>query len=270
MIQSLMKIKFIQNAIYALITTMLFFSGPRLSAAADPATDANRSVKEQTGSKEMQKATTQAAPIAHFSESTHEFEPVVEGIKVIHDFVIQNNGGAVLKIDKVGTSCGCTVASYPKEISAGGHGDIRVQFDSSGYGGMTIQKTITVESNDPKQPRISLNLSGKVLKFASITPSFARLTGSRGEKIEMNITIKPEPLYFFKIRKITLKENKNITCTLLGPSEEAPDKYVLHLENTKTDAGRYTDAITIYTDSNIKPKITIGVYGYIKEKSSKT
>jgi hypothetical protein len=269
MIQPLKKIKFIQNAIYAFITTMLFFSGPRLLSAADPASDAHGTVKEQSSSKEMKKAAVQATPRVHFSESKHEFEPVVEGVKVMHDFVIQNQGSAVLRIDKVKTSCGCTVASYPKEIAAGGEGNIRVQFDSKGYGGKTVQKTVTVETNDPKQPLITLNISGRILQFASITPPFARLTGTRGEKIEMNIVIKPQPPHFFKIRKIALKENKNITCTLLNASEEAPDEYVLHLENLKTDAGRYADAITISTDSDIRPQITIGVYGDIKEESSR-
>lgn len=122
MIHALLKSKLIQNAIYAFITTMLLSGGPRLLAAADPTSDAHQSLKEQTGSKEMKKAAVQAMPRVHFSELKHEFEPVVEGIKVMHDFVIQNQGGAILRIDKVRTSCGCTVTSYPKEIAAGGIG----------------------------------------------------------------------------------------------------------------------------------------------------
>ena len=40
-------------------------------------------------------------PKVHVPEGTYEFEPVVEGTNVIHDFVIQNKGTATLDITKV-------------------------------------------------------------------------------------------------------------------------------------------------------------------------
>lgn len=40
-------------------------------------------------------------PEAVMNESTFEFQPVVEGIQVVHDFIIHNRGDAPLKILKI-------------------------------------------------------------------------------------------------------------------------------------------------------------------------
>ncbi len=43
------------------------------------------------------------APVAHFPQEIFEFEPVLGGSEVMHDFVVQNKGSAELKIEKVKT-----------------------------------------------------------------------------------------------------------------------------------------------------------------------
>ncbi len=42
-------------------------------------------------------------PVAVFDSMTYNFNPVVEGMTVVHDFVIKNSGTADLKIEKVKT-----------------------------------------------------------------------------------------------------------------------------------------------------------------------
>jgi len=42
-------------------------------------------------------------PSAVAPESKYTFDPVIEGTEIAHDFVIQNKGGALLKIEKVKT-----------------------------------------------------------------------------------------------------------------------------------------------------------------------
>lgn len=67
-------------------------------------------------------------------------------------FKFHNVGNAKLVINYVTTSCGCTVADYPKDfISPGGSGEIKVTYD--GYGKMPgkFRKTINVFTNGGKQ-----------------------------------------------------------------------------------------------------------------------
>lgn len=46
---------------------------------------------------------TRENPVAFLPEQIFEFEPVIEGNIVIHDFIIQNKGTALLVIHKVKT-----------------------------------------------------------------------------------------------------------------------------------------------------------------------
>jgi hypothetical protein len=49
-------------------------------------------------------AETAKAPLAQFPTSRYEFQGVVDGTKIIHEFVIQNKGTAPLAVENVKTS----------------------------------------------------------------------------------------------------------------------------------------------------------------------
>jgi hypothetical protein len=95
------------------------------------------------------------------------------------------------------------------------------------------------------------------------------LTGEVGTPLKQDITIVPEPDFPFKIKKATAKKGEFIKFSLLEPKSKKPAKYILHVENTKSEAGHYSDYIQLYTDSKIQSVLTIGVYGFIKAKPSK-
>ena len=44
-----------------------------------------------------------AEPVAFFPQTLYEFSPVLDGTKVVHEFVIQNKGSATLNIERVKT-----------------------------------------------------------------------------------------------------------------------------------------------------------------------
>ena len=44
-----------------------------------------------------------SGPSAYFPETSYEFSPVLDGTEVVHEFVIQNKGADLLKVDRVKT-----------------------------------------------------------------------------------------------------------------------------------------------------------------------
>ena len=50
-----------------------------------------------------QDSAEQSLPQAFFAETRYEFEPVIDGQEVVHDFIIQNKGSAVLHVQRVKT-----------------------------------------------------------------------------------------------------------------------------------------------------------------------
>ena len=102
------------------------------------------------------------APVVTFAETSHNFGTINQGDKVEHVFEIKNEGKNDLIIRRVKSSCGCTAVSPSKNIiSAGETAPIKVVFDSRGKKGKQT-KTITVITNDPKNPTTTLRVSSQI------------------------------------------------------------------------------------------------------------
>lgn len=96
----------------------------------------------------------QGEPAKKYPEITFEKTTIDFGLfsqdQTLHSCVFKftNTGKAKLVINYVGTSCGCTVADYPKDyISPGGTGEIRVTYDSKGKLPGKFRKTIQIYTN---------------------------------------------------------------------------------------------------------------------------
>lgn len=116
--------------------------------------------------KNTKSASTQKKPYEvpkmKFEETVYDFGKIIQGEKVAYDFHFVNSGKSELLINKVTTSCGCTVTKYPREaIFPGEKGKIEVVFNSKGKRGFQ-NKSITVLANT--QPNYTkLNLKGIVI-----------------------------------------------------------------------------------------------------------
>lgn len=208
----------------------------------------------------------QKFPCAFLPADSYEFAPVVDGVMIMHDFVIQNKGDAPLKILKIKTGWGCAAVSYTRQIPPGGEGKITIKVNSSGYGGRRLKKSIAVQTNDIKHPRLNLTIFGNVEKFASIVPKSIVLRGAAGKRLSGSATIIPEEKYPFKIVETTAKIGENINYKLEEIKRSKRSEYLLTVENLKKTKGRYFDVIILKTTSKIRPEIKIKVYGNIVER----
>lgn len=102
------------------------------------------------------------APVVSFSEKAFDFGEMKQGEKRDHTFMIQNTGKSDLIIRRVRTSCGCTAAAPSKKVIAAGESEpIKVTFDSRGKRGRQ-SKSITIITNDPKNPTTILRISSNI------------------------------------------------------------------------------------------------------------
>lgn len=102
-------------------------------------------------------------PIIQPDEAVHDLGNIITDSQAIHTFYLSNVGGKRLLIQKVDTSCGCTVADVSKKSVAPGEVTaLKVTLDTSIKLGK-VKKKITVYSNDPKQPVLNLYLKAMVL-----------------------------------------------------------------------------------------------------------
>ncbi len=93
---------------------------------------------------------------------THDFGNVPQNVPVSVTFKVKNTGKVPFVISSVNAQCGCTTPSYSKDpIQAGKSGEVKAQFNAASPGPFT--KTVTVSTNDPKNPTVVLTLKGTVV-----------------------------------------------------------------------------------------------------------
>ena len=107
---------------------------------------------------------------------------VPKGDKIVHDFVIKNEGDADLEITNVQPACGCTVAEFDKTISPGQTGKVHAVVDTATFSG-PISKGVTRLHQRSRQPadRADGPGQGRALHLgqARATPATSRSRASR-------------------------------------------------------------------------------------------
>jgi hypothetical protein len=117
-------------------------------------------VEDFTG---LSKEELENAAHIEFEDVEYNFGEMKQRESVSHEFTFTNTGKRDLFIRKVRSSCGCTVVQPPGgAIAPGESSTIKATFNSGTRKGKVF-KTITVTTNDPKRPQITLKIVGDVL-----------------------------------------------------------------------------------------------------------
>ena len=210
-------------------------------------------------------------PKATVAEPLKDVGTVSKGDKIVHDFVIKNEGDADLQITSVQPACGCTVADFDKVIKPGQTGKVHAVVDSATFSG-PISKGVSVFTNDPEHPQIELTIHAKVEPYISIKPGYARYITVQGEPLEGNIaqtlwapdgtawdiTSIDSPYPFLAV---TFHEAK--------PEERLPDakgkqwKVEMKLSN-QAKVGPLSDYVTVHTNHPKQKIVQIPVSGFVR------
>ena len=103
----------------------------------------------------------EVGPKIEFESLEINYGKISKGDNGIRIFKFTNVGSKPLIINKVYSSCGCTIPKKPSSpIGPGQEDEIQVKYDTNRIG--PISKTITVLSNAINSPTMSLKITGNV------------------------------------------------------------------------------------------------------------
>ncbi len=131
------------------------------------------------------------APRIEVDQAIYDFGSAIEGTAILHVFVLSNTGNQDLVITGVRVSCHCTTTTLPSHrIPAGERLLLSAMLDTSGFSGK-IGRTMTVDSNDPSKPQLSLAFTGTVERKAGYQES----AGNLMNEMYVLIDIRPSSSY---------------------------------------------------------------------------
>lgn len=101
-----------------------------------------------------------------------ELHPDLGATTAVAAFKYENKGSTPVHIKAVRPSCGCTTAALAKnDVAPGEKGEITATFNIGDRTGTQV-KSITVETDDPKQPQTVLSLKAVIAQYLDLQPTF--------------------------------------------------------------------------------------------------
>jgi len=104
----------------------------------------------------------QNAPVIALERNIVDAGKVKKGEKKTYNVKVTNSGKNNLLIRRAESNSPAVTVNAPKEIKAGASADLTVTFDSTEQSGAQ-NRTITMITNDPKNPQITIRFRGEVV-----------------------------------------------------------------------------------------------------------
>jgi len=211
-----------------------------------------------------------AAPKIVAPETDYDFGVVEEGKPAVHIFKLQNVGDDTLVIDRVRSSCGCTAALLSeKQIPPGGEAEVKVTFNTTGRGGQTFHKTVSIYSNDPEQPKLVLHIRGKVKEMPKpkgwIKPGYLDLgTLQVGDTVQKTVFLHStgqEPLVIREMVATSGVQIQPWTQDTVPPG----DSVAIQFEVIPVMPGRFEGVLVVKTNDPTVPQKFLRLVGQVKE-----
>ncbi len=173
-----------------------------------------------------------------FDENVADFGTVDQGTESVKVFVYRNKGNQRLEIKNVSSTCGCTVGQpEPKELPPGGVGHVRVSFKSGAFSG-PISKTLTVQSNDPTTPTLTLGVKANVRTLFTLEPRVVDFGDvERGKPAFKEVVIKLVTPETFQVQRIGTT-HPELKADLMQQSAKGGER-AIHLLFTMDSNGNF-------------------------------
>lgn len=175
-----------------------------------------------------------------------ELNPPPGAESAIATFKYENKGDKPIHINAVRTSCGCTTAALAKnDVAPGEKGEIVATLKTGDRVGVQ-QKTVTVETDDPKVPQTVLTLKANLVQLLDLQPAFVSWQANEDPKA----------------KTITAKAGKGVTIKSLEVTSSAPEF------TTKVEPGSAGEFRILVTPKDTKHQATANLS--VKPDSSVT
>jgi len=210
-----------------------------------------------------------STPRLHLSRDTWDFGQVWYGDPCRTEVKLTNIGTDTLRITKVRSSCGCTVAKPKKQVLAPGESDMMSVTYNTRKLTKKVHQTITIESNDPITPQVRLKISGEVWQAFEATPAprlaFGQLMVGSESKMSIELVSNMEERANMRLPEIS----PNVPFTFELEELDPGLRYKL-TAHTRPPLRKGANNFSLVLDTGLtrQPKMAISVNAYAAERVS--
>jgi hypothetical protein len=208
-----------------------------------------------------------ASPKIEFESERIDLGKIVSGDPITAAFKFTNKGDSELEITAIRAGCGCTKSEAEKtKLAPGESSKITFVFNSTGFSG-PVNKHITVSSNDPEHPHVTLSFAVEVVPIAKLKPERLNFGSIKVNQTKVHLLqVHPADPKNFAIQKIEAM-GEHVSATGFkkvqsGTSEFWEVKVQIKAGSTP---GRIMETLCIVAGSEPQKRIYALVYGNVVE-----
>ncbi len=168
---------------------------------------------------------------------------------VKHEFPFRNEGRKTLVFHSMETTCICFTGTVTaREISPGGSAAIIARFEPYLIGGTSYLKSITVRTNDPDEPVITLSMTATVVDETVLEPKRVLLPDiPLGEPASAQVNLIQEGKADLHIKEI--QSSSSSISVDVSPLEGERKGYLLNVKvSSDMPEGQFDEVVTIFTN----------------------
>jgi hypothetical protein len=218
-------------------------------------------------------AARQKGPSIEFEKPTRALDQVYEGETIQQSFKFTNNGDAQLEILGIEPSCGCTSAlPVPNKVAPGRSGQINIEIKTESFAAqsrtlaetVSLIKTVTVRTNDPRQPQVILSVNFTVAPEIVVSePSVFFGSSPRGKEVTRESTVSIAHDRPIKLVS-AVSTDANVSVTLEPIAGQGDKKFrLIMVQKSSASEGAHAGNILIKTSSRLKPELRVSVRGVV-------
>jgi hypothetical protein len=215
----------------------------------------------------------ETGPSMAFDSIVADLGKAPDGEPLHHVFNFTNKGDSTLEIREIQTSCGCmSTLLTAKTIAPGQSGQLDVRIVTADVTAssrslsrtVSIIKTVTVTTNDRKQPSVILVLKAVIVPEIVLSePGIYFGIHPRGEEITREVLVEITPDKPIRLVGATSTDDSVIARLETVPdSGEKKIKMIATLKATARE-GQHQGFVLVTTSSALKPQLKIPIRGTV-------
>ena len=194
-------------------------------------------------------------PSIVFDALNKDVKTVTDGETIQQIFRITNKGNATLEILGINASCGCTSTLLSADkIAPGRSGQLELKIATLGMTALSttlaetvnISKTVTVTTNDPKQPQVVLTITGVVapeIALSELQIYFGSV--AHGQEVTKDILVEISPDKPIKLLSATSSDD-NVSVRLESvPGSNDTKVKIIAVQKATADPGMHQGNIRV-------------------------
>jgi hypothetical protein len=214
--------------------------------------------------KTEEAAKPEGTPKITFDKTVYDFGSTSMVQSLTGTFTYENTGKGVLELKKPTTSCGCTVAGVkPDKLNPGEKGELVFTLNVANIQKGHAEKHITVPSNDPENPSISLTVKADMTSLIDVSPQAVNVGAIRQGAVT-NLAITVHRSDGSKLNLTKAEATQSFIHTQIAPDEKEPSNAEVKLEvHGEGTPRRFSDRVSLFLDDPTKPAFVVNVFGQL-------